>query len=1024
MAFTPQEIEKRASELIDAGVSKEDVVAFINKAKAEIEQPIPAQPASQAPVAAQPAAAPVQPMDPALMRAAAMAGGGGMVGGYPISGSQALRGAVTGGRMALEGGGTAVAQALAAPATVAFPPAVPAAGMAAAKFLNAVGQGVEYAVYGTPYNPIENEKATLMGGVPVMGPESMIAERLAASGLKAATPSAVVNALQFGGKLGTAGGLSEAAVETAATGELPEPSQIAMAAAVPFAAGTAGEYLASRGSNLVDRFGQISDSLAKFRGIGIEPTPGMVEPARFARFERAMIEKQKGGEVAQQVNKAYNQISENINATIPQTLENSTVYDAMLERSTGLAAKRAELDKLGGKVAAAQRDADSALTALGETRDKFYKDVVAANDQAMDQVNSAALENARRIAIQRAQGSTDPLSGAKARTALVSNVIKPMDSAYDVYWKRMYSMFPDKEKAFDTTPILKEAERIYGNYNLKVPGELKSILAQGAEEGEEEAGKTASLAALRNLRELLLKRGKISDADPTAMQNDLRRLGGFVTGEMDGQAARVFGEEGAKQFKAVQTDYKRYSDLWHKPGVEMLYVDNPTDDVVTKIVNGIKENGADADEYKNLRALIANLAEPQSARSVAVIEKVPQMVEGANTINQELAGRLASHVNDTIRANIFWQASKGGKVDPTALIGTLEKIGRDPEALRLLNLGTQADIDALAQLFKNNPQSNGVTPQQLSDAYLSVKLTGGERAFISELLAAPVKATQIENQLVKAVYDKGIGRLESAAKRLENAQKTAASLGISKQQVRARFDQMAADPLYNFFEKRGPLPAEGFNRMVQVMFSPNANAMTNRDVAQIFTHLRASPETRDRELLQNLQRSYLQDHLLKYAKAGEESKEGARVSVSGLMQMMAPAGRVAPRGELERMALVLEPEQMEAVRKTLDAAKDLRKYEQAGAGEEGRPLRMGYKFNIVKRGYEAIADMIVKGDYNRAVSALMEPEKYANSLAVRGQWMQAAGVPVKAIAPTINRFLPQPQVPEYLSRFSEPQPAR
>lgn len=971
-------------------------------------------PVAAAPVSPQPKE--VQPIDPAMMRAAAMAGGGGMVGGYPISGEQAVRGVVTGGRMALEGGGTALAQA---GGMLAGPAGPSVAGAAAAKFLNAVGQGVEYAVYGTPYNSAENEKATLMGAVPLAGPESLIAARLAASGLKAATPSAVANALQFGGKLGTAGGLSEAAVETAATGELPGAGQIAMAAAVPFAAGTAGEYLASRGSNLVDRYGNIMDRLGKFRQIGMEPTPGMVEPGRFAKFEQRLIEREKGGPVAQQVNKAYNQLSENITATIPETMENRTVYDTLLERSTGLAKKRAELDSLGEKVRAANQQADSALTSLNDTRDKFFQDVVKANDSAMESVSEAALQNARQAAIQRAQGNTNPLSGAQARTVIVDKVVKPMDSAYDVYWKRMYSMFPDKEKAFDTTPILKEAEKIYGNYNREVPSELASILSEG--EGK---GVTASLAALRNLRELLLKRGKIGDADPTAMQGDLRRLGGFVTQEMDSQAARVFGAEGAAQFKAVQTDYKRYSDLWHKPGVEMLYADNPTDDVVTKIVNGIKENGSEADEYKNLRALIANLAEPQSARSVAVVEGAPRMAEGVNTINQELAGRLASHVNDTIRANIFWQSSKGGKVDPTTLIGTLEKIGRDPEALRLLGLGTQADVESLAQLFKNNPQATALTPQQLSDAYLSVKLTSGERASIADLLAAPVKASQIENQLVKAVYDKGMGRLTSASKRLEEAQKTARELGLSEQQVRARFDQMAADPLYNFFEQRGPMPAEGFNAMVKTLFSPNANAMTNRDVAQIFSHLRASPQVKDRELLQNLQRAYLQNHLLTYAKAGAESAEGARVSVTGLMQAMAPAGRVAPKGELERMSVVLEPEQMEAVRKTLDAAKDLRRYEQAGAGEEGRPLRLGYKYNIVKRGYEAIADMVVRGDYNRAVSALMEPEKYAQSLAVRGEWMKAAGEPIKAVAPTLNRFLPQQQVPQSVLQYAEAQPSR
>jgi len=980
---------------------------------------------SAAPVA--PAAAPreVHPIDPAMMAAAARAGGGGFVGGYPISGPQAVRGAVTGARMLGEGVGTAAAQVAAMPA-MATPlgPAAPSiAGATAARFLNTIGQGLEYAIYGTPFDKAENEKATLLGGVALYGPEALMSQRLAASGIAAPAQSAVQNAVILGGKLGTAGGLAEAAVETAKTGELPPASQIGIAAAVPFAAGTAGEYLATKGSNMLDRVGQIADSLNMFRKIGVQPTPGMVEPGRFAGLEARRIAAKPSGLEAEQVNRAYGELAQNINNAIPQTMENKTVYDAMRERMTGVIRAKQELDKLGPKVSAAQREADAALIDLDKSRERFFDDVSKANQNALDQVSEAALENARKAALVRAQGGTNPMSGAAARTAIVDNVVKPMDNAYTTHWERLYSMFPDKEKVFDTSGILKQAESIYGNYNLKVPVELQSILRAGAEQ-EGESG-MASLAGLRNLRELLLKKGKISDADPTAMQGDLRRLGGFITEQLDEQAPKVFGEEGAAQFKAIQSDYKRYSDLWHKPGVEMLYAQNPTDDVVTKIVNGIKENGSDADEYKNLRNLIANLAEPQAASKDYLAEQyvVPS---GKSKINPELAGRLASHVNDVIRSNIFWQSSKNGRVDPTSLVGTLEKIGRDPEALRLLNFGTQDDVAALSKLFKDNPRASSLTPQQMSDAFLSVSLKGGQRATPAEILAYPIKASQIENQLVKAVYDTGINRVQSAQKRLDNAKKTAEDLGISSADMERRYNQLKADPLYNFFgDPNKAIPGEGFNQMVKNLFSPAENAMSNADVETIFTHLRNSKTTQDKQLLQNLQRAYLQDHIMSYAAAGSEAQAGKRVSVTRMSELLAPEGTVSPRSELARMSAVLEPEQIEAVRKSLKAADMLRSYERLGAGEEVRKKGMPEPVRLVRRGFDAIGDMILNRDYDRAVTAILNPDQYSKALAVKGEWLKAAGEPIKAVAPVISRFLPQQQqMPQNIQQFAQPQPAR
>ena len=96
-----------------------------------------------------------------------------------------------------------------------------------------------------------------------------------------------------------------------------------------------------------------------------------------------------------------------------------------------------------------------------------------------------------------------------------------------------------------------------------------------------------------------------------------------------------------------------------------------------------------------------------------------------------------------------------------------------------------------------------------------------------------------------------------------------------------------------------------------------------------------------------------------------------------------------------------------------------------GAGEELRKKGMPQPFQLVRRGYDAIADMIRNRDYDQAVTALLNPKEYTDAIAVKGEWLKAVGQPIKAVAPTLSRFLPQQQqVPQNIQQFAQPQPSR
>lgn len=975
--------------------------------------------------------APVRPMDAAYMRAAAMAGGGGMVGGYPISGEQALRGAVTGGRLAMEGGGTAVAQGLG----LAGGPAGPSiAGGTAARFLNMLGQGAEYAIYGKPFDVAENEKATLMGMVPIAGPEQLMAARAAQLGARSAVPGAIGTAVQTGGRFGAAGGASEVAVDLATKGEMPSLQQVAIATAAPFALGSAGEYLSQKGSTMIDRAAQAANALDFFKKANINPTPGMVDPRRFALMEQRMINKDPLGPLAQKQERAYEALSSGLYDVAPGKMQEATVFEQMKEKMAGIQQARQNLDRLGPEVAAAQKEADRALLDLNRNRDEYLKQVTETSDKALNEAVDGALKQSRQIQMMRTMQGPQAMSPDAARTEMVNKVIKPLDNAYDVHWGRMYAPFPNKEPLFDTTPILREAEKIYSGFSLKVPPALKSILSGADEEAGVvmldsmgrpiasdvvQKGTTASLDALRNLRDMILKKGRIDASDPNLMEGSLRQFAGFISGQMDEQAPRVFGADMADQFRKVQADYKTYAELWKKPGLEMLFADNPTDEVVTKIVQGIEKSGSGADEFKNLRNLIANLAEPQTAKEV--VQEGGQFMLGSkgSQVNPELAGRLAQHVNEVIRSNVLYGVSKNGKVEPKELISRLEKIGNDPEALRLLGFGTQDQVAEMRSLFSDYPLASKMSPDQWNELYASKTFQqalekGGK---LTDLLRPQLQLSELQNELSMATYMRNLGRLDTADSLYKSALDKARDLRISEAQLRARVSELQANPTYAV-HTNAPVSPANYNELIRLTTDTSANAVTKEYLKSVAESLRNSSLRSDNELLTNWQAGYIRNQLM--------SGGGAQADVLKLSDLFGGMNRRGAAKEMSLARAILDDKQIEAIQNLGEAANQLRLYERGGSATKKRVTETLNDRGRILRGYDAMADMLLRRQYDQVAQALVNPDQYVNRIAAGGQWLQVGGETAKAIAPALSRFLPQQQqqqpnqppssIPQFLRR--------
>lgn len=1020
MPYTPQEIESTAKQLADAGVAQDQIAAFIEKARSE-SAPAAAQPApvaAPAPAAAPSVAAQMQtttPIDAAYLRAAGIAGGGGFVGGFPITGPQALKAAVTGTQLGLEGGATILGQTVGLPGG---PAGVSVGGNIGARFGNYLSQLLDYAVYDKPYSQKENEKAALMGTVPMVGPEELVASRLAQAGLttikpEKTIPQALASALETGGKFGTAGGLTEAAVETAysPTGELPPAGQIAMAAGGPMALGTMAQFLQDKGSTLVDRAGRAMNALNFYRGQGIAPTPGMVDPRRFAMLEERLVREQPLGTVAKQREQAYETLSQNLEDIAPSTMQGSTMYEQMKNKMTGIADARKRLDGLGREVSASQQAADKALLDLNKTKEQYFADQTSAATKAFDDTIEAALQRARQESLRSVtigQTGTRPDLTREATVKLIETV----DDAYKTHWQRMYAPFPDKEANFDTKAIYDQAKEIFDKFMGKDRMPVADMARLGAA-GDEPTFK-ASLDSLKLLRQDLLQRGKFGTSEANSFQGELKQLAGLINDEIDRQLPKAFGDPLlVDQYKKVTRDFARYSELRNAPGVGVLF-DNPvrtgvtgekisaiTSDEVSKIANDIIEKGAGSEPFRNIRAFIAHIAADQFA---------------SLSINPEVAGRMYQHFNDIIRGHILWGSSKNGKVDAGKLIGTLDRLGNDPEALRLLGFGSQGQIEELGQLYKNHPQASKMTPDQWNQLFASPTFQRSleQGGTLTGLLKPVMQASELQNQMGMVVRLQQAGRAELAEKIYQDALKNAEDLRISRSELATKLKQMEADPTFAVHKDSQLNPANYYDLIQK---TTDTNITDKKYIKAIADSLRESPLAADKELLARWQRGYIKERLM--------TDEGTRMNLERVSDVFGGQNLRKSLQEMDVAQALLDPKQVDAIEQLAQVANRMRLYERGGSADKEKLNKLLNK--PIYRGYSAMLDMIRRREYDSVAQALSNPDNYVNKVAINGQWLEFAGKGLKTITPSAARmFLPanQQQAPNSLLQFAQPQPSR
>ena len=476
---------------------------------------------------------------------------------------------------------------------------------------NVAAQAIRSATQGTPYNPVETAQSMAWALLPGVSEVQTVGRYL--------PPSTASRFLMSPGDLGklsvTGGGIASMPL---LAGEKPSEMDIVMGLVLPPGLGSAQKFLGgafSAGRDFAtERAAKALEYLKQFGSKDIRPTPGMIEPERFGRLEQRTLREEPTGALAENVNRVYGKLAGGVEELAASPNQAATVFEGVSQRVNEPIQIKAQLEKLGQDAQQANQAADAAAAELRKVTENVQRGIIDANNEqakalmmrqrdASNEALTKSLQAAQRNAVQLetakiSQGGIG-VNPAQARDQMVENVIKPVEAAYDQHWNRMFDTFPADAALFDTKGIVSKGKRMLEDIGGQMSGDASSTMQSLIASLDTESGK-ASLSALRRVRDNLLKKARYGDPDTTLVEGELKQLAGLIGEELNSQAPKAFGPELAKQFQAVNQDYRNYSTLWDANG-DVLYrleTDKVENDIEAPIAGVVHISGEEGETYE------------------------------------------------------------------------------------------------------------------------------------------------------------------------------------------------------------------------------------------------------------------------------------------------------------------------------------------------------------------------------------------------------------------------------------------
>jgi len=825
------------------------------------------------------------------------------------------------------------------------------------------------------FNLGEAINATMVNSIPIVGPEANIAKLLMRPGKAALTSESAREALKFAGGM-YAGKTVETTIDQ---GRYPNAVESALAIGPPAALGAASVLGARYGDSVMRKGRELADTYEALKQFGKENlTPGALMPSTFAKIESQLTETNQM--VRNRVDSLYSKIEDGLRyiASPDAPLEGATLSDQINERS--LKIKKAEkiFSTLGEDVVRADKDLQEktqrSAAQLAEfngfngdrVREESYRFQNQVDSDVEKNVNKAigiVADKATEIASSKMVGSLAPLNAAESRNKTVELVIEPLKETYENVWKRRYGTFDNDKVGFDTASLQSKLEKMKSESRMTSEGKSEIDGLINNLKGED--GNLVSLGKLRDIRA-----GLFNASGTLSEKRVSKGYAQKVSELMDNQFEKIFPGRSA-EFKSIQSDYAKYSDLWEMPGIEMFFVKNPTDDLVTKVVAGIQKSGTSSDEYRNIQALITHIAESSQESGLA-----PALQK--NTL---LAATRKGHVNDIIRSNIILTNSENGRVNPEKLVKFLSPDSISDHSLRTLGFGSKDQLREMALLSKKNQNYSRLSPEELGEIFNSESFKAAANGQSGSLLATLVAAVQemktIKDRVVTNEMAKQFGLSEAAAKAEAEARNIAKQSNKSREDYLKIVNEVRSNPVYQKFSEVG---SDSWNGFVSEVLDPKSAKVNNAFVQELMGSLKNSPDAKDNQLLKSIQQRYIEDHLKKM----RPTEAGALITEQVNFDAMANLTK-SDNPDFKRAQSVLAPDQLKALEEFSKSAKAMFDYEAIGSIASRPPSRNLPVKQQIRKSIDGVVGIFAQNRYNEAAALLANPESYRDALFYKGE---------------------------------------
>lgn len=834
------------------------------------------------------------------------------------------------------------------------------------------------------FSPGSVAASTIMGAVPLARPLTTA---------RGVLPGAV-NVAQAATVLGAVGAGGKAAQTLIDEQRLPTLGESAEAAALPAAFGAGATTVGLAGGRIAEGATGLARELNRrigiFREAGVEPTPGMLNPRALAAGEaaRAAVPTKTGEEAAGKIAKAYDQLGGGFNRAAGATEEGATLMKQAAPLVRQVEAHTKALGKLGATAQAAEAKAAKALRdyeqakaagmseALESARTEFAK----ASDEAFAANFGDVLSNARQLAAARvAPAGPGQLDPATARTLFADHVVKPLEATFRQQSDRLYSAVDSKAPVFRTEPLLQRVNALASEVTGGVPAKLRASIATVRETLADAEGNplaAVSLDRLRNIRSDLSARVGFG-SQLAKGGNEERLIKGVIheiTDQIEQQATTALGEEGGRALLQANRFYAGTRNLFDAPGVEVLRTGNASDNYVKTFIDGMKKSGINSDEYRNLS----------------------RVIESIESFNPEVAAAARTHVRDTVRQSVLFEA---GQIDPTSTTGalridaakladTLADLRKVDGTLEALGLGSPklvAELQTLSRKYPNAGALSGDEWEQLMSSPAFAEASQGGR--LATALEPFLAARTVENRLLIAANLEKSGKVLKARQVYDQAIGTVGQARGDVAAAQARYRELLADPVAVAFDNP-KLSRDNFNSFSRALFDPRASMLNNQEVGAMKDALLRSGKPANLDLLERLRERYIADRVASFGGAPATGEASARIDVKRLRNFFNPANPAAKTNEIDRARALLSPDQFERLKKFGKAAEEMARYEgYAGTGGMGSNMMHSPRGSIVMGSGEASTAVPMQPSSSTATMATM---RGAMNLLRRGKYITAS----------------------------------